>query len=103
MVEGPPSTESSSRTCGGGPEPGGAQHGCRGPRDQTDSLPATAGRAVFPTEEGEAAGGFTHACNMISDQGINPRRRYNHYKYICAQLKSISICKANTNNQKERK
>ena len=35
--------------------------------------------------------------NMIShnDQGINPRERYNNYKYICTQHRSTSIRKAN--------
>ena len=34
------------------------------------------------------------------DQGMNPRRRHNHCKYICTQHRSTSICKANTNNHK---
>ena len=36
--------------------------------------------------------------NMIphNDQGINPRERYNNYKYICTQHRSTSIPKANT-------
>ena len=29
---------------------------------------------------------------------INPRRRYNNYKYICTQHWSTIICKANTND-----
>ena len=28
---------------------------------------------------------------------INPRRRYNNYKYICTQHRSSTICKANAN------
>ena len=28
---------------------------------------------------------------------INPRRRYNNYKYICTQYGSTALCKANTN------
>ena len=28
---------------------------------------------------------------------INPRRRYNNYKYICSQLRSTTICKTNAN------
>ena len=32
------------------------------------------------------------------DQGINPRRSHNSYKYIGTQHRSISIHKANTNN-----
>ena len=28
---------------------------------------------------------------------INPRRRYSNYKYICIQLRSTAICKANSN------
>ena len=28
---------------------------------------------------------------------INPRRRYNKYKYICTQHRSTAICKANAN------
>ena len=31
------------------------------------------------------------------DQRINPRRRYNDYKYICTQHRSTAICKANAN------
>ena len=34
------------------------------------------------------------------DQGINPRRRYNSYKYICTQHTSTSINKANSNSHK---
>ena len=33
-------------------------------------------------------------------QGINPRRRYNNYKYICTQHRSTSIHKANANSYK---
>ena len=32
-----------------------------------------------------------------NDQRINPRRRYNNYKYICTQHRSTSICKTNAN------
>ena len=35
-----------------------------------------------------------------NDQGINPRRRYNNYKYLCTQHRSTSIHKANTNKHK---
>ena len=28
---------------------------------------------------------------------INPRRRYNNYKYICTQNRSTAVCKINTN------
>ena len=35
-----------------------------------------------------------------NDQRINPRRRYNNYKYICTQHRSTSICKTNTNTIK---
>ena len=28
---------------------------------------------------------------------INPRRRYNNYKYICTQHRSTAICKTNAN------
>ena len=28
---------------------------------------------------------------------INPRRRYNNYKYICTQHRSTTICKTNAN------
>ena len=34
---------------------------------------------------------------LHNDQRINPRRRYNNYKYICTQHRSTTICKANTN------
>ena len=32
-----------------------------------------------------------------NDQKINPRRRYNNYKYICTQHGSTAICKTNAN------
>ena len=35
---------------------------------------------------------------LQNDQRINPRRRYNNYKYICMQHRSIAICKTNANN-----
>ena len=34
---------------------------------------------------------------LHNDQRINPRRRYNNYKYICTQHRSTSIFKANAN------
>ena len=34
---------------------------------------------------------------LHNDQRINPRRRYNNYKYICTQHRSTAICKANAN------
>ena len=34
---------------------------------------------------------------LHNDQRINPRRRYNNYKYICTQHKSPAIRKANAN------
>ena len=34
---------------------------------------------------------------LHNDQRINPRRRYNNYKYICNQHTSTAICKANAN------
>ena len=34
---------------------------------------------------------------LHNDQGINPRRRYNNYKYICTQHRSTAICKKNAN------
>ena len=33
-------------------------------------------------------------------QGINPRKRYNNYKYICTQHRSTSIHKATANSYK---
>ena len=33
--------------------------------------------------------------HYINDQRINPRRRYNNYKYIFTQHRSTTICKAN--------
>ena len=35
-----------------------------------------------------------------NDQGINPRRRYNNYKYIWTQHRSTSIHKATANSYK---
>ena len=37
---------------------------------------------------------------LHNDQGINPRRRYNDYKYICTQPRSTSIHKATANSYK---
>ena len=34
---------------------------------------------------------------LHNDQRINPRRRYNYYKYICTQHRIMAICKANAN------
>ena len=34
---------------------------------------------------------------LHNDQKINPRRRYNNYKYICTQHRSTALCKANAN------
>ena len=34
---------------------------------------------------------------LHNDQRINPRRRYNNYKYICTQHRSTTICKTNAN------
>ena len=34
---------------------------------------------------------------LNNDQRINPRRRYNNYKYIYTQHRSTAICKANAN------
>ena len=38
---------------------------------------------------------------LHNDQGINVRT-YDNCKYVCIQHRSISVCKANTNNQKGR-
>ena len=34
---------------------------------------------------------------LHNDQRINPRKRYNNYKFICTQHRSTAICKANAN------
>ena len=34
---------------------------------------------------------------LHNDQGINPRRRYNNYKYICTQHGSTAVCKTDAN------
>ena len=34
---------------------------------------------------------------LHNDQMINPRRRYNNYKYTCTQHRSTTVCKANAN------
>ena len=34
---------------------------------------------------------------LHNDQRINPRRRYNNYKYICTQHRSTAIYKTNAN------
>ena len=35
--------------------------------------------------------------HYINDQRINPRRRYNNYKYIFTQHRSTTICNTNVN------
>ena len=40
---------------------------------------------------------FWQRRTLHSDQRINPRRRYNNYKYICTQHRSTAICKTNAN------
>ena len=42
----------------------------------------------------------TQGRTLHNDQGINPRRRYNNYKYMCTQNSSTSIHKANANGYK---
>ena len=39
---------------------------------------------------------------LHNDQRINPRRRYNNYKYICTQHRSTAICKTNANKYERR-
>ena len=34
---------------------------------------------------------------LHNNQRINPRRRYNNYKYICTQHRSTTVCKTNAN------
>ena len=34
---------------------------------------------------------------LHNDQRINPKARYNNYKYICTQHRSTAICKTNAN------
>ena len=34
---------------------------------------------------------------LHNNQRINPRKRYNNYKFICTQHRSTAICKANAN------
>ena len=34
---------------------------------------------------------------LHNHQRINPRRRFNNYKYICTKHRSTAICKANAN------
>ena len=34
---------------------------------------------------------------LHNDQRINPRRKYNNYKYICTQYRSTAMCKTNAN------
>ena len=40
--------------------------------------------------------------SLHNDQRINPRRRYNNYKYICIQHGSTSVCKTNANKYERR-
>ena len=39
---------------------------------------------------------------LHNDQRINPRRRYNNYKYICTQHGSTAVCKTNANKYERR-
>jgi len=34
---------------------------------------------------------------LHNNQRINPKRRYNDYKYICTQHRSTATCKTNAN------
>ena len=38
---------------------------------------------------------------LHNDQRINPRGRYNNYKYICTQHRSTTICKVLTSMKRE--
>ena len=40
--------------------------------------------------------------SLHNDQRINPRRRYNNYKYICTQHGSTAVCKTNANKYERR-
>ena len=40
--------------------------------------------------------------SLHNDQRINPRRRYNNYKYICTQHGSTALCKTNANKYERR-
>ena len=40
--------------------------------------------------------------SLHNDQRINPRRRYNNYKYICTQHRSTAVCKTNANKYERR-
>ena len=40
--------------------------------------------------------------SLHNDQRINPKRRYNNYKYICTQHRSTAICKTNANKYERR-
>ena len=58
----------------------------RSPTLQTDSLPTELrGKPWKDTEK------------CPNDLRINPRRRYNNYKYICTQHRSTAICKTDAN------
>ena len=39
---------------------------------------------------------------LNNDQRINPRKRYNNYKYICTQHGSTAVCKTNANKYERR-
>ena len=39
---------------------------------------------------------------LHNDQRINPRKRYNNYKYICTQHGSTAVCKTNANKYERR-
>ena len=45
---------------------------------------------------------ITEGKTLHTDQGVNPRRRCNSYKYLCTQHRNTSIHKANANNHKWR-
>ena len=48
---------------------------------------------ISPSYLNEILAGYSNlGCKF---QRINPRRRYNNYKYICTQHRSTPICKAN--------
>ena len=39
---------------------------------------------------------------LHNNQRVNPTRRYNNYKYICTQHRSMAICKANAKKYERR-
>ena len=63
---------------------------------------AKVGSQEIPGVIGKFGLGVQNDTGQHNDQRINPRRRYNNYKYICTQHGSTAVCKTNANKYERR-